>query len=229
MNTKPKLSKNEVIITFIAIFLLITLVSAATFAYFGSFTTTLTGNVAVNINAASPGNATLVTTAAALNLQVPAKNMSELNKGTKAGTASGSLNVNLTGTSGTTTTCTYDIVFEYTTSSNIYGLSPTTVTDSTKNEITLLVATPTGAGGTNNYSTERSFAYDSSTWTAKTSSAGAKRTIVTGATIKSTGTSTVQKWTFTSNYYNLDVAQTQLAGKNFAGKFYVTNNSCSAT
>ena len=223
-----KNTQTKIMLLATTVFLLI-VVSAATFAYFGSFTTTLTGNVAVNINAASPGNATLVTTAAALNLQVPAKNMSELNKGTKAGTASGSLNVNLTGTSGTTTTCTYDIVFEYTTSSNIYGLSPTTVTDSTKNEITLLVATPTGAGGTNNYSTERSFAYDSSTWTAKTSSAGAKRTIVTGATIKSTGTSTVQKWTFTSNYYNLDVAQTQLAGKNFAGKFYVTNNSCSAT
>ncbi len=223
-----KNTQTKIMLLATTVFLLV-IVSAATFAYFGSFTTTLTGNVAVNINAASPGNATLVTTAAALNLKVPAKNMSELNKGTKAGSATGSLTVNLTGTSGTTTTCTYNIVFEYDASSNTYGLTPTTVTDASKKEITLVVTTPTGAGGTNNYSTEKSFAYDTSNWTAKTSSTGAKRTIVTGATIKSTGTSTTQTWNFTSNYYNLDVSQAQLAGKNFSGKFYVTNNSCTAS
>ena len=196
--------------------LLLFIVITASFAYFGSFDVNLNNNVAVNINAVSPGNATFISNATQLNLQVPAANMSQTvaDNTVAAATNTATLTVNLTGAANLLTTCTYDIVYEYDSTSNVYGKSPTTKNGN--KEITLQVS---NVNGTNNFANEKNFDFDSS-WS------GLKRTLVSGATIESNGTLTTQNISITGKYYNLTIPQTSIEGKAFTGKIYVTNHSC---
>ena len=199
--------------------LLLVIIVTASFAYFGSFDVNLNNNVAVNINAVSPGDATFISSATQLNLQVPAANMSQTasNNEIAAATNTATLTVNLTGAANLLTTCTYDIVYEYDSTSNVYGKSPTT--KNSNKEITLQVS---NVNGTNNFANEKNFDYDSS-WS------GLKRTLVSGATISSNGTLTTQNISITGKYYNLTIPQTSIEGKAFTGKIYVTNHSCSTS
>ena len=199
--------------------LLLFIVITASFAYFGSFDVNLNNNVAVNINAVSPGDATFISNATQLNLQVPAANMSQTASNNEIAAASNTatLTVNLTGAANLLTTCTYDIVYEYDAGSNVYGKSPTT--KSGNKEITLQVS---NVNGTNNFVNEKNFDYDSS-WTNN------KRILVSGATISSNGTLTTQNISITGKYYNLTIPQTSIEGKAFTGKIYVTNHSCSTS
>ena len=199
--------------------LLLFIVITASFAYFGSFDVNLNNNVAVNINAVSPGDATFISSATQLNLQVPAANMSQTasNNEVAAATNTATLTVNLTGAANLLTTCTYDIVYEYDSTSNVYGKSPTT--KNSNKEITLQVS---NVNGTNNFANEKNFDFDSS-WS------GLKRTLVSGATIESDGTLTTQNISITGKYYNLTIPQTSIEGKAFTGKIYVTNHSCSTS
>ena len=134
-----------------------------------------------------------------------------------AATNTATLTVNLTGAANLLTTCTYDIVYEYDSTSNVYGKSPTT--KNSNKEITVQVA---GVTGTNNFASEKNFDYDSS-WS------GLKRTLVSGATIESDGSLTTQNISITGKYYNLTIPQTSIEGKAFTGKIYVTNHSCSTS
>ena len=93
-----------------ALVLLLVIVVTASFAYFGSFNVNLINNVAVNVNAFSPGEAIFISNTTQLNLQVPAANMSQLLNGTLAAENTATLTVNLTGAVDLLTTCTYDIV-----------------------------------------------------------------------------------------------------------------------
>ena len=199
--------------------LLLFIVITASFAYFGSFNVNLNNNVAVNINAVSPGDATFISNATQLNLQVPAANMSQTasNNEVAAATNTATLTVNLTGAANLLTTCTYDIVYEYDSTSNVYGKSPTTKNGD--KEITLQVS---NVNGTNNFANEKNFDFDSS-W------GGLKRTLVSGATIESDGSLTTQNISITGKYYNLTIPQTSIDGKTFTGKIYVTNHSCSTS
>ena len=199
--------------------LLLFIVITASFAYFGSFDVNLNNNVAVNINAVSPGDATFISNATQLNLQVPAANMSQpaSNNEVAAASNTATLTVNLTGAANLLTTCTYDIVYEYDAGSNVYGKSPTTKNGN--KEITLQVS---NVNGTNNFVNEKNFDYDSN-WS------GLKRTLVSGATISSNGSLTTQNISITGKYYNLTIPQTSIEGKAFTGKIYVTNHSCSTS
>ena len=196
--------------------LLLFIVITASFAYFGSFDVNLNNNVAVNINAVSPGNATFISSATQLNLQVPAANMSQTVADNTVAAASNTatLTVNLAGAANLLTTCTYDIVYEYDSTSNVYGKSPTT--KNSNKEITLQVS---NVNGTNNFANEKNFDYDSS-WTNN------KRTLVSGASISSMGSLTTQNISITGKYYNLTISQSSLEGKSFTGKIYVTNHKC---
>ena len=196
--------------------LLLFIVITASFAYFGSFDVNLNNNVAVNINAVSPGDATFISNATQLNLQVPAANMSQTASNNEIAAASNTatLTVNLTGAANLLTTCTYDIVYEYDAGSNVYGKSPTT--KSGNKEITLQVS---NVNGTNNFANEKNFDFDSS-WS------GLKRTLVSGASISSMGSLTTQNISITGKYYNLTISQSSLEGKSFTGKIYVTNHKC---
>ena len=210
---------NVKIMAVFATVLLLVIVITASFAYFGSFNVNLNNNVAVNINAVSPGDATFISSATQLNLQVPAANMSQTasNNEIAAATNTATLTVNLTGAANLLTTCTYDIVYEYDAGSNVYGKSPTTKNGN--KEITLQVS---NVNGTNNFVNEKNFDFDSS-WS------GLKRTLVSGATIESDGSLTTQNISITGKYYNLTIPQTSIEGKAFTGKIYVTNHSCSTS
>ena len=202
--------------------LLIIIIGVASFAYFGTFNVNLNNNVAVNINSSSPGNATFTSNATQLNLQVPAANMSftAANNTVAAKEDTATLTVNLTGAANLLTTCTYDIVYEYDSSSYIYGGSQAkSVAKNGDKEITLQVA---GVTGTNNFASEKNFDYDSN-WS------GLKRTLVSGASISSMGSLTTQNISITGKYYNLTISQSSLEGKAFTGKIYVTNHSCSTS
>ena len=199
--------------------LLLVIIVTASFAYFGSFNVNLNNNVAVNVNAYSPGDAVFTSNATQLNLQVPAANMSQTAADNTVAAASNTatLTVNLTGAVDLITICTYDIVYEYDAGSNIYGGSQTkSVAKNGNKEITLQVS---GVTGTNNFATEKNFDYDSN-WS------GLKRTLVSGAKISSTGTLTTQNINITAKYYNLTISQSSLEGKAFTGKIYVTNHMC---
>ena len=202
--------------------LLIIIIGVASFAYFGTFNVNLNNNVAVNINSSSPGDATFTSNATQLNLQVPAANMSftAANNTVAAKEDTATLTVNLTGAANLLTTCTYDIVYEYDSSSYIYGGSQAkSVAKNGDKEITLQVS---NVNGTNNFVNEKNFDYDSS-WS------GLKRTLVSGASISSMGSLTTQNISITGKYYNLTISQSSLEGKAFTGKIYVTNHSCSTS
>ena len=221
-----KINKNKFKSIIASIFLLILVIGAA-YAYLGTFNVDLSNDIAVNINSTSPGNTAFVANATQLNLQVPASSMgSYLANNTVAAMENNAvLNVSLQGANGFKTTCTYDIVYEYDSSSLVYGSSNAPVTSGAIKEITLQIENVTG---TNYYETERNFNYYAGSyndnandkWTSTT-----KRTLVSGATIESTGTSTSQNINVIGRYYNLDAYQ-DLGGKAFNGTIYVENVNC---
>ncbi len=216
MKNKKKITIKSAIACLVLLLILI----GASFAYFGMFTVNLENKVAVNIYANDIGNTSFIATSANLNVIVPKSGMFKGNTGLAAENTA-TLTVNLTGAPNVTTTCTYDVVYEYNLDSEIYGNTVNVTSGATK-EITMQVESPSG---TNSYVNETNFAYDSS-WTPKTSTVGAKKILVKGATIKSSGTSTIQDINITGRYYNLNLDQSQLVDKSFTGTIYVENNSC---
>ena len=220
--------KNVKVVGLVASAFLLFIIFAAAFAYFGTFNINLNNNVAVNIYAEQGGASSFTTTAAQLNLQVPASAMSQSNS--ESGNAvlaaenTATLNVTLKGAEGMLTTCTYNIIYEYDNTSETYGNS-VAVTSGADKEITLQVS---GLNGKYNYyETERNFNYYSGSngddttdvWESVT-----KRYLVKEAKIRSTGSEETAKWNITGKYYNLDVSQSQLEGKSFTGKIYVDPN-----
>ena len=226
---KDKVKVN--IYSIFAIVMLLIIVVSAAFAYFGSFNENLNGNIAVNINAASPGSSSLVSDSSILNLFVPSGNMSEIVANNRVAAAENSaiLNVTLTGSSELSTRCTYDIVFEYDLNSSVYGQSPTIKTSGADKEITFEVEGPIGE--TNPFGAETNIDYDiAKGWIAKTSTKGAKIKLATGARITNNSSiPNTQSWKITARYYNLEVSQSQLDSKNFVGKVYAENPVCDGT
>ena len=219
---KSKITKSLAVFASV---LLIIIIGVASFAYFGTFNVNLNNNVAVNINSSSPGNATFISNATQLNLQVPAANMSftvaNNTVATKEDTAF--LDVTLTGSSNLLTTCTYDIVYEYDAESNVYGQGTTTKTGDATKEITIEV---NGMNGNNHFATERNF--DHASIQSYYDSTNKYYKLVEGATIKSLGSTQSVRWKIIGRYYNLDVSQAQLGGKNFTGKIYAISKGCSS-
>ena len=206
--------------------LFIFLIIGATYAYLGIFNINLNNNVAVNINSTSPGNLSFIANSTQLNLQVPDTSMAQYNADNTVAAKedTGFVDITLTGAEGFLTTCSYDLVYEYNTNSDIYGITVPVTTGATK-EITIEV---NGMNGNNHFATETNFNFDTSKgWSNATSSTGAKVTLVTGATLKSLGTEQSVRWKVTGRYYNLDLNQYALSGKSFTGKIYVENVNCS--
>ena len=206
--------------------LFIILIIGATYAYLGTFNINLNNNVAVNINSTSPGNLSFIANSTQLNLQVPDTSMTKYNANNTVAAKedTGFVDITLTGAEGFLTTCSYDLVYEYNTNSDIYGITVPVTTGATK-EITMEV---NGMNGNNHFATETNFNFDTSKgWSNATSSTGAKVTLVTGATLKSLGTEQSVRWKVIGRYYNLDLNQYALSGKSFTGKIYVENVNCS--
>ena len=219
---KSKITKSLAVFASV---LLIIIIGVASFAYFGTFNVNLNNNVAVNINSSSPGNATFTSNATQLNLQVPAANMSftVANNTVAAKEDTAFLDVTLTGSSNLLTTCTYDIVYAYDAGSNVYGQGTTTKTSGATKEITIEV---NGMNGNNNFAVETNF--DHANIQSYYDSTNKYYKLVEGATIKSLGTEQSVRWKITGRYYNLDVSQAQLGGKNFTGKIYAISKGCTS-
>ena len=219
---KSKITKSLAVFASV---LLIIIIGVASFAYFGTFNVNLNNNVAVNINSSSPGDATFISNASQLNLQVPAANMSftASNNTVAAKEDTAFLDVTLTGSENLLTTCTYDIVYEYDAGSNVYGQGTTTKTSGATKEITIEV---NGMNGNNHFATETNF--DHSNIQSYYDSTNKYYKLVEGATIKSLGSTQSVRWKITGRYYNLDVSQSQLGGKNFTGKIYAISKGCSS-
>ena len=205
--------------------LLLFIVITASFAYFGSFDVNLNNNVAVNINAVSPGDATFISNATQLNLQVPAANMSftVANNTVAAKEDTAFLDVTLTGSANLLTTCTYDIVYEYDAGSNVYGQGTTTKTSGATKEITIEV---NGMNGNNHFGVETNF--DHANVQSYYDSTNKYYKLVEGATIQSLGTEQSVRWKIIGRYYNLTASQAQLGGKAFTGKIYAISKGCSS-
>ena len=219
---KSKITKSLAVFASV---LLIIIIGVASFAYFGTFNVNLNNNVAVNINSSSPGNATFTSNATQLNLQVPAANMSftVANNTVAAKEDTAFLDVTLTGSANLLTTCTYDIVYEYDAGSNVYGQGTTTKTSGATKEITIEV---NGMNGNNHFATETNF--DHANIQSYYDSTNKYYKLVEGATIKSLGSTQSVRWKIIGRYYNLDVSQAQLGGKNFTGKIYAISKGCSS-
>ena len=206
--------------------LFIILIIGAAYAYLGTFNINLNNNVAVNINSTSPGNLSFIANSTQLNLQVPDTSMAQYNANNTVAAKedTGFVDITLTGAEGFLTTCSYDLVYEYNTNSDIYGKTIPVTSGATK-EITIEV---NGMNGNNHFATETNFNFDTSKgWSNATSTKGAKVTLVTGATLKSLGTEQSVRWKVIGRYYNLDLNQYALSGKSFTGKIYVENVNCS--
>ena len=216
MDAKNK--SNIKLLSIVASVVLLIIVVGASFAYFGTYKENI-DKYKINITIDQFAKATFVTKDANLNLSVSKKDMVAYEAGTKAAENSANLNVVLTsGNPNVKVTCTYDIYYEYDTNSSIYGVSPTPVTDSSLKELTLKAV---GGSGTNNYADEKNFNYDAN-WTQNPY----KRLIVKGASITdATKNGTTDTWNFNMAFYNLDADQNKLAGKTFAGTFYVDKDS----
>ena len=217
--------KNKLKVILSSVFFLILVIGAA-YAYLGTFNINLNNNVAVNINSTSPGNLSFIANSTQLNLQVPDTSMAQYNANNTVAAKedTGFVDITLTGAEGFLTTCSYDLVYEYNTNSDIYGKTVPVTTDATK-EITIEV---NGMNGNNHFATETNFNFDTSKgWSNATSTKGAKVTLVTGATLKSLGTEQSVRWKVIGRYYNLDLNQYALSGKSFTGKIYVENVNCS--
>ena len=219
---KSKITKSLAVFASV---LLIIIIGVASFAYFGTFNVNLNNNVAVNINSSSPGNATFTSNATQLNLQVPAANMSftVANNTVAAKEDTAFLDVTLTGSQNLLTTCTYDIVYEYDAGSNVYGQGTTTKTSDATKEITIEV---NGMNGNNHFATETNF--DHANIQSYYDSANKYYKLVEGATIKSLGSTQSVRWKIIGRYYNLNVSQAQLGGKNFTGKIYAISKGCTS-
>ncbi len=204
--------------------LFIILIIGAAYAYLGTFNINLNNNVAVNINSTSPGNLSFIANSTQLNLQVPDTSMTKYNANNTVAAKedTGFVDITLTGAEGFLTTCSYDLVYEYNTNSDIYGITVPVTTGATK-EITIEV---NGMNGNNHFATETNFDY--ANIQSYYDSANNYYKLVEGATIKSLGSTQSVRWKITGRYYNLDVSQAQLGGKNFTGKIYAISKGCSS-
>ncbi|MBR4230991.1 MAG: hypothetical protein IKR74_02400 [Bacilli bacterium] len=211
------MNKNNIVLLTITIIMLLSLITFATYAFFNIGDLNVT-NVA-NITATSERNNSVFDTfGGEMSLNVTRAVMAQANKNTLAASNTTTLTVNFTGNSTSKFTCTYDIIYEWT-SSNKYTAHTATVA---ANEFTIqaTLASNTHVNEGINYiknETDLSVAVNTLT----------SSTVVKGAQIDSTGSSTsTAVWTLTSKFYNVNANQNSLADKNYQGRFKVDNVVC---
>ena len=210
--------KNTLLIVIVAV-TLITVIGIATYAYFATGILNVS-NVA-NLNVVTErNNMVFDTLGGEMTLNVTAANMAESLSGNVAAENNTALTVNLTANTDYSMVCTYDIVYEWT-SSDKYTTHTSGVSS---NEFTIqgtLASNVHVSEGTNSISSEKDLSTLSYTNYAAT--------VVSGAQIDGTGnTMSTAVWTLSSKFYNVSQDQSALSGKTYAGRFKVANVSCTA-
>ena len=204
-------NKKKIIIISIAVTLILAI--AISFGYLGIFNIDLNNVMNVNITANKIDNAVLDTNTTNFSITVDPYNMTEETSTTYIASNTSTLNVSLdANTTKTGVTCTYDIIFNYDSSSDKY----TTKTAGTFKEFTLQVIGP--EVGKNEFMSEDDFP-------------SANMTVVKNAKISNSkkGSPSVHNWTINTKFYNLAFDQSSLINKTYKGTFKVANITCYQT
>lgn len=204
-------NKKKIIIISIAVTLILAI--AISFGYLGIFNIDLNNVMNVNITANKIDNAVLDTNTTNFSITVDSYNMTEETSTTYIASNTSTLNVSLdANTTKTGVTCTYDIIFNYDSSSDKY----TSKTAGTFKEFTLQVIGP--EVGNNEFMSEDDFP-------------SANMTVVKNAKISNSkkGNPSVHNWTINTKFYNLAFDQSSLINKTYKGTFKVTNVTCYQT
>ena len=204
-------NKKKIIIVSIAVTLILAI--AISFGYLGIFNIDLNNVMNVNITANKIDNAVLDTNTTNFSITVEPYNMTEETSTTYIASNTSTLNVSLdANTTKTGVTCTYDIIFNYDSSSDKY----TTKTAGTFREFTLQVIGP--EVGNNEFMSEDDFPSEN-------------MTVVKNAKISNSkkGSPSVHNWTINTKFYNLAFDQSSLINKTYKGTFKVANVTCYQT
>ena len=204
-------NKKKIIIVSIAVTLILAI--AISFGYLGIFNIDLNNVMNVNITANKIDNAVLDTNTTNFSITVDPYNMTEETSTTYIASNTSTLNVSLdANTTKTGVTCTYDIIFNYDSSSDKY----TSKTAGTFKEFTLQVIGP--EVGKNEFMSEDDFP-------------SANMTVVKNAKISNSkkGSPSVHNWTINTKFYNLAFDQSNLINKTYKGTFKVANVTCYQT
>lgn len=204
-------NKKKIIIVSIAVTLILAI--AVSFGYLGIFNINLNNVMNVNITANKIDNAVLDTNTTNFSITVDHYNMTEETSTTYIASNTSTLNVSLdANTTKTGVTCTYDIIFNYDSSSDKY----TSKTKGTFKEFTLQVIGP--EVGNNEFMSEDDFP-------------SANMTLVKNAKISNSkkGSPSVHNWTINTKFYNLAFDQSSLINKTYKGTFKVANVTCYQT
>ena len=204
-------NKKKIIIISIAVTLILAI--AISFGYLGIFNIDLNNVMNVNITANKIDNAVLDTNTTNFSITVDPYNMTEETSTTYIASNTSTLNLSLdANTTKTGVTCTYDIIFNYDSSSDKY----TSKTAGTFREFTLQVIGP--EVGKNEFMSEDDFP-------------SANMTLVKNAKISNSkkGSPSVHNWTINTKFYNLAFDQSNLINKTYKGTFKVTNVTCYQT
>ena len=228
-----KLTNKDFLVIIISIVFFLALIIASTYAYFGSFTADTNNRVHVNIITEEGVASVFTSEKASLSLQIPPANMSQANANNEvAATSNATFNISLDSASASIKTkCTFDVIFEYDSSSKVYGKVDETdakYLEATKingvvvpKELTMKVTSLTG---TNNYSTETNFDYNS-TWS-KSDVGNPMKTLVSNASIISEGTKITNTFTFELKFYNLTTHQANMENETLSGYIYAKKTNC---
>ena len=204
-------NKKKIIIISIAVTLILAI--AISFGYLGIFNIDLNNVMNVNITANKIDNAVLDTNTTNFSITVDPYNMTEETSTTYIASNTSTLNVSLdANTTKTGVTCTYDIIFNYDSSSDKY----TSKTAGTFREFTLQVLGP--EVGKNEFMSEDDFPSENMTLVKNAKISNSKK-----------GSPSVHNWTINTKFYNLAFDQSNLINKTYSGTFKVANVTCYQT
>ena len=211
------MKKKSTIIVIISMIILLTIIALASYSFFGLSNLNITN--AVNLNTTTErNNMVFDTLGGSFNLHVDAGDMTEYLSGNIAAENNTTLTVNFQANTSYASVCTYDIVYEWT-STNKYQAHTTGVTEKEFTIQAELTSNTHVSQGINYIQGET----DLSVVVGSQNSA----TVVSGAQIDSTGTTmNTAVWTLTTRFHNANGDQTSLAGKTYSGRFKVANVSC---
>ncbi len=214
------MKKNNIILLIIAIVTLLVTIIGATFAYFATGNMNIT-NVANANTVTERNNMVFDVIGGDMSLNITAANMVEAKIGNVAAYNNTTLTVNFTANTDYSMVCTYDIIYEWT-STDRYTTHSTGETNIELGIIAYLESGTTTATEGNNYI---STGADLADIVGNQNSA----VVVSGAKISGIGSTTeTAVWYLESAFVNTPSDQSTLSGKTYAGKFRVANVSCVA-
>ena len=199
------MKKHASLLIVFGIALLLVTVVGATFAYFANGSINSENKTDINANVAGALNISLYTIGDSLSLSVPSVSMLPANITNEAvAEDNGTLEVRLTaGNENIAVECEYDIYYVYDNASDVYSRS-----DNNSLEFTYKI-------NKNDTLYKRETNYINKT--------SVPQKIGTGV-IRSNGTETIDTYSISSKFYNLDVNQSSNADSSFKIKFYIDTN-----